>query len=266
MSTEKNKGDHPAGTTPAYTDDTPPTVSQPLRHLLGRLKREAARNPEEEVARGRANEEQRRQRAVSEAMGSLANQLGQRYSPERAKLATFRLHEDAAVAARQTVVLSALRSINLCETIRAGGGLVLVGTVGSGKDHLLAAMLYGACRAGFSCFWLGGQEFYGELRDRMDSGESEGKRFAELKRPDVLAISDPLPPYGSPSDWNVSQVYRLVDRRYRDLRCTWITINAKDDAEADEKLSAPVWDRLRENALILRCFWPSFRETKGGPQ
>ncbi len=99
--------------------------------------------------------------------------------------------------------------------VRDGRGIVLLGAVGTGKDHLLAAMLYRAVHAGFACRWLSGQEFYGDLRDRMDSGKAEEQRFRELQTPDVLAISDPIPPVGSPTAWNVAQLYRLLDRRYR---------------------------------------------------
>lgn len=198
-----------------------------------------------------------RSRQIQKNLGSLMEQLGSRYSPTLASLDTYRIEH-----VNQRPVVAALRAANVEEMVKAGRGIVLLGAVGTGKDHLLAAMLYRAVQAGFSCRWLNGQEFYGELRDRMDSGASEDKRFRELKTPDVLAISDPIPPVGSPTSWNVTQLYRLLDRRYRDLRSTWVSMNAASVQDADEMLSSPSWDRLRESALILKCFWPSYREKR----
>jgi hypothetical protein len=63
-----------------------------------------------------------------------------------------------------------------------------------------------------------------------------------------------------PTDWSTSQLFRLFDNRYRNLKSTWATINALSIEDADEKLSAPVFDRLRDNAELFPCFWPSFRE------
>jgi hypothetical protein len=79
-----------------------------------------------------------------------------------------------------------------------------------------------------------------------------------------LAISDPIPPVGEPTAWNLGQLYRLLDRRYRDLKQTWVTLNALSIEDADAKLSAPMFDRLREDAELFACFWPSFRERRKG--
>lgn len=199
-----------------------------------------------EIEQIAAEEEMERKRLVAVALGEIVKQLGKRYSPALANLQAYRIYH-----ANQTPVIEALRTANVADMVKDGRGIVLLGSVGTGKDHLLAAMR-----------WLSGPEFYGDLRDRMDTGDSEDQRFHELKRPKVLAISDPIPPVGGPTAWNVSQLYRLLDRRYRDLRSTWMTLNATSERDADELLSAPIWDRLRENALVLKCFWPSYRQQR----
>jgi DNA replication protein DnaC len=80
-----------------------------------------------------------------------------------------------------------------------------------------------------------------------------------MTRPNVLAISDPTPPLGELSDYQRSMLFRVVDRRYRDLRPTWVTINAADSAEAERKIAPNIIDRLAHGALVLRCNWPSYR-------
>lgn len=187
---------------------------------------------------------------------ALAHQLGRRYGPDLCTLDTYQCYH-----ADQRKTIARLRALKLAESIEQGRGLVFFGSVGTGKDHLMAAMLYLATDLGVTARWMGGQSFYGASRDRMDSGESERRAFAELLKPDVLAISDPVPPAGSLSAWNVSQLYRLMDERYRALKSTWCSMNAeREAADADTMLSAPVWDRLKENAELFPCFWTSFRE------
>lgn len=198
----------------------------------------------------------RRARDAERAVRALAAQLGPRYAPSRATLDRYRVYHRA-----QEPVLARLRELSRdVEALASEGrGLVLYGAVGTGKDHLLAAMLYAAAARGVPCAWASGQELYGRIRDGMDAGSREEDFFRELCRPQVLAISDPIPPSGAPSAWNLSQLYRLLDRRYRLLRSTWVSLNATSAEDADAKLSAPLFDRLRDGAELLPCFWPTFR-------
>lgn len=145
------------------------------------------------------------------------------------------------------------------------GNVFLYGSVGTGKDHLLAAALYAAAAAGLSASWVNGQEIYSRFRDIMDSGGSEERLLAEYVRPQVLGISDPIPPIvdpKKPKEWRTELLYRVIDGRYGDLKPTWITCNADSTADAEEKLSKAVFDRLRDGAVVLPCFWPSARREK----
>lgn len=192
----------------------------------------------------------------------LRDDLGGRYDFARVQLEHYEVYHD-----QQTSVLARLNRLTprLPEIVKAGCGLIFLGTVGTGKDHLLAAMLYlAAGRHELKARWLNGQEFYGTLRDRMDSGRSEDEFLRRWTEPVILGISDPTPAVGRPSPWNLLQLGRLIDRRYRALRSTWITLNAVSVEEAEEKLTSPVFDRLKEGAEIFTCDWPSYRERRVG--
>lgn len=213
------------------------------------------RENEECLAR---EEELRKQRAASLAVAKLARDLGRRYYPERVSLDAYRIYHDA-----QKPVIERLRAIEerLSDFIASGSGLVLYGSVGTGKDHLLAGMLYKAAGLGLNCRWFNCQELYGRFRVSMDkkARENEADIIADLAAPDVLGLSDPIPPADTPSAYNLQQLYRLLDLRYREVRPTWITINVLDVEDAKGKLTAPCFDRLNDGAELLRCFWPSFR-------
>jgi DNA replication protein DnaC len=127
----------------------------------------------------------------------------------------------------------------------------------------MIAMLYEAVGVGASCRWLNGQDLFGQFRDGMDAGRAEEDILRKLTAPDVLAVSDPIPPVGCPTSFNVNTLYRVFDRRYRALKPTWISMNALSPDDADNKLSEPVFDRVREAAEMFHCFWPSYRERTG---
>jgi DNA replication protein DnaC len=208
-----------------------------------------------EEAYGMAETERQRGRYLVD----LSTDLGLRYGPARATLDTFRIYHP-----NQQIVVNDLRSLckRLGELVKDGAGIVFYGTVGTGKDHLLAAMLYQAVALPVRCRWVNGQELFGAFRDRIDTGRPDEDQFRDLCEPQVLGISDPKPPVGSPGAWDVGNLYRLLDRRYRAMKSTWVSLNANSPEEADAMLSAAVFDRLREGAELFGCFWPSWRERK----
>jgi DNA replication protein DnaC len=208
----------------------------------------------EELARLEAAKQARQ---AAEMVQRLAAQVGRRYAPDRVNLDTFELYDQ-----KQRVLLAKARECarTIATLVDDGRGLVFFGVVGTGKDHLMVSLLYEAARAGVSCRLVNGQEIYGQFRDRIDTGQSENALLVELGKPQVLAISDPIPPVGGPTSWNVQQLYRLIDRRYCNMKSTWVSMNALSPEDADEKLSAPVFDRIRQDAELFPCFWQSYRE------
>lgn len=194
-------------------------------------------------------------------LDSLGRKLGSRYHPARTGLDRFQTYHPA-----QTPVLDQLRAITptVREFVTAGRGLIFYGAVGTGKDFLLASMLYAAVQADVRADWSNGLEVFRTFRDAMDDrrGEPERDIIARLVEPEVLGLSDPLPPVGETSAWRTETLYRVLDARYREGRPTWVTINVKSPAEADAKLTSPVFDRLQHGAELVKCFWPSFRERK----
>jgi DNA replication protein DnaC len=186
----------------------------------------------------------------------LAQQLGQRYGPERSSLDKYVVQEGCE---RQRAVFERIKAIS--ESPVPGKSVILFGTTGTGKDHLMAAALYGYVSAGLSAQWMNGVEVFGMLRDQIDSGVVESHVFSKLASLDVFAMSDPIPVGGKMTEWNVNQLGRLIDLRYRAMKGTWMTMNARDAADAQSKLTPPIWRRLTESAEVLECKWPAWRTT-----
>ncbi len=197
---------------------------------------------------------------LKRAWSDLHRKMGKRYSHENTSLEKYRVyHPD------QTKALAAIREFIAKIGHGEPRGLVIYGTVGTGKDYLLAATLYAAIKAGSVSGWVNGQDLYQSFRDGMDTQRPESATLAEFTRPDILGISDPIPPVFDASKqnaWRAELLYRVLDARYRRCCPTWVSVNAKSPEDADAKLSEPVFDRLQHNALMIPCFWTSYRERK----
>jgi DNA replication protein DnaC len=217
-------------------------------------------SPEEIVAR---DEDAKRlalaeQKARRQGMfASLVEKVGERYS--RCTFEAFQISSD-----RQRSAVDACREYadTLLDRIVDCNGLVLYGPVGTGKDHLAFAVSGAAIfRYGKFASWVNGQEWFGHIRDQMnDDGLSEQSLIQRLAAPDLLTLSDPLPPIGPLSQHQSTMLYRLIDARYHAGKPTIVTVNVKDDDEADSRIGVPTWDRMCDRSWKIHCNWPSFRK------
>lgn len=143
---------------------------------------------------------------------------------------------------------------------RNGGGLILYGPQGTGKDHLQFAMLrHAIIECGFSAAWRDGLRLQDEIRRAIGDGREPELRD-ELREPHILAISDPLPPIGELNQWNLSFLRDVIDRRYQDLKSTWVTFNGTAIEDLKPILTAPLAARLIDSSIVLHCNWPSHRK------
>lgn len=190
---------------------------------------------------------------------ALRRKIGKRYADCR--ISNFQLSDDRDTRARQEATTAALRAYGteIEENVKAGRGIVLDGQPGTGKDHLLVGLMFRAVSVGLTVEWRNGMDLFGSLRDAITNGTEERRILDELTHPDVLVLSDPVPPWGPLTQYQASFLFRVVDERYRSLRPTWVTTNSPGGDDANDRLGPQVVDRLRHGALCLGCSWPSYR-------
>ena len=196
-------------------------------------------------------EEAKRQRR----WGELVRSRGHRYRNCRAD--NFETYDDR----QHDVVASLLRfGQQLGANIGRGQNLVLFGSCGTGKDHWIAALLKAAVLGhGATAWWMVGADIFATIREEIEHPVAV-PTVQRLSGRSILAISDPLPVSGELTDFQFENLQRIIDRRYSNCLGTWVTINCRNKAEATERLSVPIVDRLTHNALAVHFDWPSYRE------
>lgn len=179
--------------------------------------------------------------------------IGHRY-------ANARLNKLERYDPKQEKAFEALRYFaeSMPDQIGTGGGLILYGTPGTGKDHALSALLSAAVNAhGYTAMFRDGMALFAEVR-RAIGNNSEDDLRRDLCTPQILAISDPIPPVGELTDYQSAFIRDIIDRRYRRCLSTWITSNL-GKAGLETSLTLPVFERLRENATVVFFDWESYR-------
>lgn len=226
------------------TENTRPEMHDRLRHRVPTRSCDIEARWREWAGSLRSDEREKKERETirQTRLGELAHQLGQRYWPTAVSFDTYQVQHKG-----QQQILDRVKGIaaRLSESITAGQNVIWYGTPGTGKDHMMSCLLYRAIDAEKMVEWHRGLSW---LSDRgKDRGES------------VLAISDPIPPASDCRDKVIDHFFEIVDTRYRKRLPIWLTLNARNEQDIEAKLSAQLFDRLRDGAHLLPCYWPSFR-------
>jgi len=207
--------------------------------------------------------------AAREQFKSIVSAIGPKYA--RCTVDNFNLYPcgQGELTKAQTDARGKIREWmgKMEQRIAGGGGLLLWGHVGTGKDHLMAACMYHAtlvCR--YTVQWMEGTGLHQELRgmswDEHSTGQAERELIKRYRKPQILAISDPIPPGRSLTPRGLDVLFSILDRRYRDGKSTWATLNVTSSEEAERGGAAALIDRLWDGSLVVPCNWKSYRAYK----
>lgn len=233
----------------------PNKLSDVLPKLLERLPDAPVANSAAQTQTQQAEQRRRRAEEIQRCLDQLLKAVGPRY--RTATLENYEAREKA-----QQVALGCIRAhcANLADEIKAGRGILLFGPSGTGKDHLLVGLARQAIALGCTLTWENGVDLYAKMRETIQHQASEEQMLSRYRQPQVLVLSDPMPPSGALSDYQAATLYRIVDYRYRHLLPVWCSLNVADSKEAAGRLGPATVDRLCDGAWAIECKWPSWRK------
>ena len=116
-------------------------------------------------------------------------------------------------------------------------GFLLMGPVGTGKTHLVCAVLTQlALESGVDCRFVDFFHLLHDLRDGFSTNRAMGDLLGPLEDVTVLAI-DELGK-GKNTEWELSVLDELISKRYNTQKTTLFTTNYTDDPENTYGLGA----------------------------
>ncbi len=142
-----------------------------------------------------------------------------------------------------------------------GKGLLLHGSVGTGKTRLLCLLLRElTLEKGITCRFVEFSHLLGELKSQFDRGQGVNAILEELVKLDVLAI-DELGKSGR-TEWELSILDELVSKRYNSGGTTLFTTNqlitppktitsAQTNQTLEERVQVRIFSRLQEMAEFM---------------
>lgn len=185
---------------------------------------------------------------------------------ENATLDTYETYND-----NQHAVLERIRNIqdNMKKFMQNRHKIALIGTVGTGKDHLIVSLLKTAESIGYRVGWFDGLELYDKIKSNIrERNYSPEYVFDRMTRFHVLCISEPF----VDRNWketNSQYLSRIVRDRYRRNLPTWITANFESHESMRDKMRengiGDVYSRMIDNSVRILCKWPCYR-TKNLPK
>ena len=145
--------------------------------------------------------------------------------------------------------------------IDVGGCLIMFGSCGTGKTHLASAMINKITANGNSALYAKVYDVVGDVKATWsNNGMTESEAMNVYTKPDLLVIDEVGMQFGSESEELI--LFRILNRRYEDVKCTVIVSNL-DDKGLTKYLGERLIDRLHESGGAEIGFnWGSHRRNK----
>jgi len=223
------------------------------RHIIGQRFTGCPTCRDEQGAEHRRAMERQREVERQQALAQMVATSGLRGRFLESSFDTFNAATDA-----QRRALAVCRSF-VYDLGNAWGAPWLLGPVGTGKTHLLAAMVSATVwQRGKRARYTTARGLILRLRAtwRRDAEESEAAAIEELARVPLLLLDEVGVGFGSEAE--ITQLFDVIDARYQ-LRRPVVIASNLSAPEIRTLLGDRLFDRLREGATVIPCDWESYR-------
>lgn len=133
-------------------------------------------------------------------------------------------------------------------------GAILHGAAGSGKTHILSAMLGELMDRGHRVLFYGVPDLFKEIRATFDGDArmDEDELLNEVARVEILALDD-LGAEKS-SEWVLDRLYWIINERYNNSLPTLITTNHDWPDDLEKAVGKRITSRLAEMCRVIGPF------------
>lgn len=143
-----------------------------------------------------------------------------------------------------------------------GTPIKMIGRSGTGKTFLSLLIYQSVVNKGYSARYESSLEFINKLlAERFNSKSSFESQIKAINEVDLLIIdeaTESINKNGTPTDSEKNLLFRVIDQRYQNHRCTIIITN-RDNNQLVERLGEPTVSRLTENGIAMAFNWKSYR-------
>ncbi|MNJ37058.1 DNA replication protein DnaC [compost metagenome] len=196
----------------------------------------------------------------------LAWKLGDALVPKRFRGKTFETYQASDPGQAKALARCRLYVEQFEKNLEAGRSVILVGRPGTGKTHLGVSIAQAVmATTGHTAAYrtLGGVLQAIRATFDGDSGHSEGSILDALIRPTLLVLDEVGASKESPSEFELSRLFSIINGRYERMLPT-IVISNLDASELPAAMGERSADRLREGGgFVLPFTWESHRGKEG---
>ena len=157
-----------------------------------------------------------------------------------------------------------------CHNFESSGGMVLVGSVGTGKTHMAVAICHEMARQGKNCKFTTVATIVREINESWSADRTKKDTYGvsiesdfesdiirKYSRYDLLVIDEIGSQYGSDTERIV--ISEIINNRYNNVLPT-IVLGNVTLSEVKEAITVRAVDRVLHNGNVVVFDWKSYRE------
>ena len=140
-------------------------------------------------------------------------------------------------------------------------GIRLIGSYGSGKTHLAAAIVHRMAEQGIGGMFVVVPELLRAIRRGYNSQSADADKLVNIAETSPLLVLDDLGAE-KPSEWVSEQLYVIINRRYENMLPTIITTNCTTQ-ELVERIGQRTVSRIIEMTTPVKLTAKDYRMSAG---
>ena len=151
--------------------------------------------------------------------------------------------------------------VKFCDTFTSeSNGLLLIGSYGCGKTHLVASIIHRMAFKGVAGLFVVVPDLMAKIRASFGAEENKAEKIMNAAKKAEILVLDDLGAENA-TDWVTEQLYLIINYRYEHMLPTIITTNCKGQ-ELEKKLGRRTLSRIAEMTTPIQIQAEDYRMRK----